>query len=192
MNAMTNYPWMTPAERRREHIWDDPGIKPIADEIFEKHGYRISLPDKLRGSWAFGYFNEEEKVVTVFMRSPDGRFRSHADIAFILAHELRHIQHFEQGLYREYYIEREERVPELMLVAIRAERDCDRYARERVALAFPTNECTLFNRTYPSWRVHPNYQPDGPRYYRWLMDQHFQTNYRRRLANVASKKLALG
>lgn len=93
----------------------------------------------------FAEFDNEKKRIYVTIRDEKGRFRSRADFIFLLAHETRHLQHWMQGLYKNYY----QNNPQLIkyfgpgkrhkmrliqacsiLVAVRAERDCDKFARD--------------------------------------------------------------
>lgn len=85
----------------------------------------------------------------------DGSRRSAAEVAHTLAHELRHAQHMAAGLYDAYYGRREaEGLADIgiaVAVGIRAERDCDRYARERLKAAGVYTP--LLHRRYPLRKV---------------------------------------
>jgi hypothetical protein len=94
------------------------------------------------------------------MRQPSGQFWNMDDITFLLAHEFRHAEHRELGLFKQYYSSRDEYRPDLFKIGLAAERDCDAYAKKYVNQANPKNKSILKHRLYPGWRVCPFVLPE--------------------------------
>lgn len=112
-----------------------PLLRPAAQELWGL-GYSIRIIDnceKIGTEDAIGAFDSDEKQV-IIVRTHKDRKLTVGDMAFVLAHELRHAQHFELGLYKNYYhresIMRYKDLPSFVGVGYRAELDCDQYARE--------------------------------------------------------------
>jgi len=133
-----------------------PALLPLARELW-RMGYSISLP---RDLWwtgvrdAVGYHEGDLKrvaIVTTFKGEP----RTVGDLAFALAHELRHAQHERDGLYSAYYRDFSglpmSALTATIAVGYRAELDCDQFARnylKKVGLY-----STLVHRRYPRRKV---------------------------------------
>ena len=145
---------------RNQWIRKQQVVKPLLAYL-RKQGYRVSFKDNPKGDWAFGWHNRASKTVCVYLRTPKGHFRSLADIVFVLAHEARHTEHIELGLFPKYYDRRRSKsAPHLLLMALAAERNCDLSARKYVDKVMPGEpRSELYNRKYPTWRVSPIFLP---------------------------------
>lgn len=94
----------------------------------------------------------DEMYIKCTIYDKHGKPRKPSDVAFILAHELRHVQHIKQGIYKSYYLREDMYAsPEMVAIGVRAEKDCDRYARKRLREA--NIYSTLMNRTYSKHKV---------------------------------------
>ena len=116
----------------------NPLVRQMVKEIKDS-GYKFSFCP----SWkdigiceALGSFDSFNKEVLCTRYSTDGKLRTLGEVVFILAHEIRHIQHKELNLYKKYYaselpgsLDEARRIVE---TGIKAERDCDRYAKFRI------------------------------------------------------------
>jgi hypothetical protein len=136
----------------------NPLVRSLIKEIWQL-GYSV----KFVPSWRqLGFYNAmgmhhnelSERIIFCTRYKLNGSERSAGDVAFILAHELRHIQHVRQGLYSFYY-DRDDLKPAqlctLVAVGRRAELDCDRYACGRLKEAGMYSR--LVHRTYPRYKV---------------------------------------
>jgi len=134
----------------------NPLVKSLIKEI-KANGYSVFLVPSWR---QIGMYNAmgvcsrypDEMYVKCTLYDKNGKPRKISDIAFILAHELRHTQHIINGMYKSYYT-REDNYhhPEIVAVGVRAEKDCDKYARKRLREANVYS--TLMNRTYSRHKV---------------------------------------
>lgn len=84
--------------------------------------------------------------------------RSLVDIAFILAHEIRHAQHLRDDLFHGRSLEAQPDLDDNSRayyadIAYQAELDCDDYAREYIDKFFPNDYSELRNRIYPKWKI---------------------------------------
>jgi len=163
---------------RRARLRNQDPIFELIDSI-SRLGFTVQMPDFNWGTWAYGWCEQKEKRIIVFLRMQNGRVWSDADICFLLAHEYMHALHQKNGLFRKYYDERYKKRPDLFLTALAAERHCDKFARDYINEHYPKDrfKSLLRNRTYPAWRVNPKYLPDKPRYERWMVDLYY--NYKK-------------
>lgn len=99
--------------------------------------------------WFNGEWSPGKPIMVYTCR--DGKSKNIADIAFILAHEIRHAEHYSKGLYPESYAEYfyADEIHKTRIVAYLAELDCDRYARAFIEKNFPGEESVLRDRLYP-------------------------------------------
>jgi len=176
------------ADRRRRLRGQDP----IAELIhnIESQGYHVRLPDFNRGNWCYGFCRNEPDdsgygLVVVFLRMPNGRFWSDADIAFLLAHEYMHIIHYKRGMFKEYYKPGQHNDSSKFITALAAERHCDRFAKEYIDEFYSDQKSALRDRVYPSWRVQPRFQPDSVRLNRWFFDRFYEAKDNRRLGKAS-------
>jgi len=185
------------ADRRRRLRGQDP----IAELIhnIEQQGYRLRLPDFNHGSWAYGFCHndredENKGFIVVYLRMPNGRFWSDADIAYLLAHEYMHIIHYKKGMFKEYYKKSEEKDSSKFITALAAERHCDRFAKDYIDEYYPGHKSVLRNRTYPAWRIQPRFQPDSIRLSRWYFDCFYEakSNYRKGKASHMDRLIMTG
>jgi hypothetical protein len=142
---------------RNQWIRKQKSVKPLLSYL-RGQGYSVSFNDDPQGDWAYGWHSRATKQICVYLRKSNGQFWSLPDIVFVLAHEARHTEHIELGLFRKYYDSRRRyRAPELFLMALNAERNCDLSARKYLdkALASSIHKSSLYSRKYPAWRVSP-------------------------------------
>ena len=91
------------------------------------------------GKTAAGLFHQNQKIIEISF----GITAPNELILFVTAHEIRHMQHYQLGLYKDYYREEHEDqighfnntddlragyLPPKPCVAIRAESDCNKWA----------------------------------------------------------------
>jgi len=154
---------MFPSE---EYLRNHKSLKPLLT-IAKRLKCQVLFNNSVSRTWWLGFYDPRDKTIHVNTRGPDGRFWGLADIAFILAHEVKHALHDRHRQFpvnylnpkprdespinkdlrevlREYYAER----------AYDAELDCDAYARSFVDKFFSPVASTLYSRVYPKWRIH--------------------------------------
>jgi len=154
---------MFPSE---EYLRNHKGLKPLL-AIAKRLKYGVVFNNSVSRTWWLGYHNPHDKTLHVNIRRPDGRFWGMADIAFILAHEVRHALHQNNKEYHVMYFNppppnespinkdlRETLQPYYADIAYRAELDCDAYARSFVDKFFDPAASALYSRVYPKWRIH--------------------------------------
>lgn len=119
-----------------------------------------------RALFAYGYVTQMTDTghIVVFASDADGGPSSLSTILFVLAHEIRHMQHIRDGLYAEYYETPptkekksvrlvQARRGQLLLVGLAAERDCDQFARNWLKSNKLPVTTGLMRRRYPVWKV---------------------------------------
>jgi hypothetical protein len=104
-----------------------------------KSGFDVDFRD-IPENTVVGLFHQKDKRITVDIGPKAGL----EDILFITAHEVRHMQHYQEGIYRDYYRDEHEDsidwfnktdklpisyVPPNPCVGIRAEADCNKWAK---------------------------------------------------------------
>src|SRR5690554_1533697 len=109
-------------------------------KIARSYGFKVvyGRSNLMEGS---GYFDQHAKIIKVYIGKH--KFFSRRLALHTLAHEVRHLIHQQEGLYRDYYrpehqyaittVYKRGRVPKWynppnIGVAVRAERDCDSWA----------------------------------------------------------------
>lgn len=130
-------------------------LSPLLD-VFKKEGFKVVLvpnSNKIGKKSARGAFFKKGKEVLVVKRDHLNKTMTLGDVAFVLAHELRHLQHYKNGWYEEYYKERKiGDKPCDFETAYSAELDCDRYAKEYIkGLGLKSR---FSHRTYPKSNVY--------------------------------------
>ena len=93
---------------------------------------RIVTVKRLRergGKPVYGEVNTQDRVIYL-AREAHGQTISLENRLFVLAHEIRHILHKKDGLYSSYYSSFFRLNAGALGVGMRAELDCDRWARE--------------------------------------------------------------
>ena len=116
---------------------------PILVSLLEdanKANFQVSFPvrcsEEGEERLVLGYFNRKDREIKVFRthkrHNADLMPSSIPDIIFVLAHELRHIQHVQQGLFDTYYEFKItlENMGHYLETGLAAERDCDDYGRK--------------------------------------------------------------
>ena len=107
---------------------------------------RVSFAKKR--NWSLGSHDMKKRKLTVQLCDPIGTPFEIEDVIFILAHEVRHEQHVDEGIYRAYYRMKKSCTWQMGLAA---ERDCDKFATE---FCKKNNTISyLCGRKYPGWKV---------------------------------------
>lgn len=148
----------------RRHSFDrkvtrNPLVKTLIREVWAL-GYSVRFVPSWRNLRVYNAYGMHERSMTTRViwcarYRLDGSPRTVGEIAFILAHELRHAQHMRDGLYDAYYdrddLATMDKLGISVAVGYRAELDCDRYAVQRCKEAGVYTP--LMHRTYPRWKV---------------------------------------
>lgn len=121
--------------------------------------YWVSFTNDIPDRDITGLFHQEDQYITIYLRNISGDFLNVANVVYTLAHEIRHIQHVEFGLYRSYYKTDGEYRPECFLTALAAERDCDRFAAKWLASHYSRRKDSILIEDYPVEAIDINYQP---------------------------------
>jgi len=131
----------------------------LVDYALEK-GFIITF--KETDIYGLGIFDQNEKIITICLRTPCGKFRSFDDLLFTLAHEVRHLQHLKEDKFKDYKFYYsvdnfpEKVTNEIMNKAHEVELDCDNFARKYVIKKGYTNG-QMLRRVYPKLRVSSNF-----------------------------------
>lgn len=129
--------------------------------LASEYGYDV-FP-RSSDSIALGLFDQSNKKIFIYERTPCGKFRSVADLAFTLVHELMHLSHViningEFDKFQFYYSP-DFKVPKgseqyYMERAHEVELDCDKVAKEWMDKFYKGGDKgKMYYRTYPVWRV---------------------------------------
>lgn len=132
-----------------------PKLRPLVEAI-RAFGYTVTFQRRWDDPWDRAYGAVEIAAKSVWIiTTRDGVDRTVGDLAFVLAHELRHIVHYTTGHYPSYYSGSRymsmEELARVVAVGHRAELDCDKAAR--AYLKENGLYSTLVHRRYPKSKV---------------------------------------
>lgn len=127
--------------------------------------------------WAYGYIDFAARKIGVYVADMAGVDRPLGDVVFTLAHEIRHLEHTQLGLYAAYYDDSQGHLGgKAFICGIAAERNCDRYARTYLEKYNLIGSKRLIERSYPSWRVEYRCLYGSVKAYRDIVEYTFENS----------------